>query len=393
MKTDHKQLKYLPEIKKIRILHFVHSLNEGGIERLLLEMCRKIDKDKFEIQICSLYERGVLAGEFESDNVKVHFLSAKRSLSIKNIFFNLSALKKIIKIIKDEKIDITHGHEFYSTVFSRISGVLAGVKKRYITLHNVYLWWSPGVHKMQRLLSHITTAVICNSNATLNYSLKHDRINKSKYRLIYNGIDCNKFIPDFRYSKQLQKNYQIDKGIKLLLTVGSFSHRKGYEYLIKAFGSLLKKQKDLILVMAGDKHFNEEDYFNEICGSISDTGLKDNIIITGNRNDINIILNSCDIFIMPSVAEGFGLALAEAMATEKMCIASDIEPFREIVDDGVNGFLFESKNASSLENKIEKILGSSEDRLREVRKNARNKIKNYFSVERMILEYEKLYSE
>lgn len=383
----------MSDLKKIRILHFVHSLNEGGIERLLLEMCRKIDKDKFEIQICSLYERGVLAGEFESASVKLHFIGAKRSLSISNIYINISALKRILKIIKEEKIDITHGHEFYSTVFSRISGILAGIKKRYITLHNVYLWWSPGVHRMQKLLSHFTTAVICNSKATLSYSIKHDRIKMNKYRLIYNGIDCSKFIPDSRYSDHLQKNYKIEKGIKLLLTVGSFSHRKGYEFLIKAFGSLIKKHNDIFLIMAGDKHFNEEDYYEHISRTITDSGLKDKIIITGNRNDINIILNSCDIFIMPSVAEGFGLALAEAMATEKTCIASDIEPFREIIDDEVNGFLFESKNAASLENKIEKVLGLSEDHLYEIRKNARNNIKDNFSIERMIEEYEKLYSE
>lgn len=380
-------------INKIKILHFVHSLNEGGIERLLLEICSKINKDKFEIQICCLYEKGIIAGEFESASVKLHFVNAKRDVSFKNVFHNIASIRKIIGIIKKEKIDVTHGHEFYSTIFSRISSVFGGVDKRYITLHNVYLWWSANVHKIQKMLSRFTTKIICNSKATLNYSLAHDKIDKNKYQLIYNGIDCDKFIPDKRFSDFLINQYSISPDSKVCMTVGGFSHRKGYEHLINAFGNLNKKRSDLILVMAGGKHFKEEEYYDKIISLISSHDLKDKVIITGNRNDINVILNSCDIFIMPSVAEGFGLALAEAMATEKICIASDIEPFKEIIENEVNGFLFESGNADSLEKKIERVLDSDEKYLQEIRRNARNKIKSDFSSERMIKEYEKLYSE
>ena len=145
--------------------------------------------------------------------------------------------------------------------------------------------------------------------------------------------------------------------------------------------------------MAGGKHFKEEEYYDKVISLITSHDLKDKVIITGNRSDVNVILNSCDIFIMPSVAEGFGLALAEAMATEKICIASDIEPFKEIIENEVNGFLFESGNADSLEKTIERVLDLDEKYLQEIRLNARNKIKSDFNSERMISEYEKLYSE
>lgn len=371
----------------------MHSLNEGGIERLLLELCRKIDKEKFEIQICILYERGIISDEFISEGVRLHFVNAKREMTAVNVFHNISAIKRIIKIIRKEKTDITHGHEFYSTVFSRISGLLSGIRKRYITLHNVYYWWSPGVHKMQLLLSYITTGIICNSKATLEYSLKHDKIKKNKYRLIYNGIDCEKFKPGKRNYDILKNQFGINPGKKIILTVGSISHRKAFDILIKAFTNLVKYRDDLKMIIAGDMHFNEENYYDEIKNLISESGLNEDIILAGNRKDVDVILNSCDIFVMPSRAEGFGLALAEAMASENVCIASDIAPFKEIIDDKVNGFLFESGNPVSLENKISEVLNLNEDHLKMIGKYARIKIKNNFNTERMIGEYEKLYSE
>ncbi len=373
-------------------MHFVHSLNEGGIERLLLELCRKTDRNRFEIQICCLNERGSIADEFTAEGIKLHFVNAKRDFSVTNVFQNISILFSIAGILRKERTDITHGHEFYSTVFSRISSVLAGVKKRYITLHNVYFWWGNGIHLLHKILSYITTAVICNSKATLEYSFMHDRISREKYILIYNGIDCSRFFPDKSKSEIIINEYSLDKNCKILMTVGSISFRKGFELLIEAFGKVSDEYKDLVLIIAGGIHYKEEEYFRKINKQISDLNLKGRVIITGSRNDISDILNSADIFIMPSVAEGFGLALAEAMAEEKICITSDIDPFKEILDGGEDGFMFKSGNAISLEEAIRKVLNSGEEDLNKIRNKARQKIIYKFSSERMVKEYEKLYS-
>ncbi|MEO6696007.1 MAG: glycosyltransferase, partial [Ignavibacteria bacterium] len=132
---------------KMKIMHFVHSLNEGGIERLLLDLCKKIDKNKFEIQVCCLVEKGSMAHEYENAGIKLHYVNARRDLKFKNFIPNFFVIFRIVKLLKKEKICITHGHEFFSTVFSRIAGLLAGVNKRYVTFHNVYTWWGKGVHK------------------------------------------------------------------------------------------------------------------------------------------------------------------------------------------------------------------------------------------------------
>ncbi|MEP7146434.1 MAG: glycosyltransferase [bacterium] len=372
-------------------MHFVHSLNEGGIERLLLELCNKTNKQKFEIQICCLVEKGILAAQFESAGIQIHFVNAQRDFSVNNIAPNFFVLIKIIKLLRKKNINITHGHEFFSTVFSRIAGVAAGIKKNFITLHNSYTWWGKGVHKTQKLLSYITTGIICNSKATLEYSLLHDRIKSEKYILIYNGIDCNRFMPKESSRKNFCEALKINESRFICMTVGSISPRKGLEYLIKAASILNEEFPDMVYVIVGGKHANEGSEFNRITDLFSDLNLESNIFITGSRNDISEILNYCDLYVMPSVVEGFGLALAEAMAEEKICIASDIAPFREILEDGENGFLFKTEDSIALAEKIKKVRVMSDDDLDKIKKRARVTIVDKFNSDTMIKNYEELY--
>jgi len=323
--------------------------------------------------------------------IRIHLLKARRDFNLKNIVYNFNVILKIRKLLLHEKIDITHGHEFFSTVFSRIASVLAGGKIRYITLHNVYYWWNADVHKFQKLLSYITTKVICNSKATMNYSKKFDKINPEKYVLIYNGIDCEKFKPQQIEKQKLLNEFFKGQQKKICLSVGSISHRKGFEHLIEAASTLKDKFPDLNFLIAGDRHHNEEDEYEKIKNLIDAKNLNDRVFITGNRNDVHLLLNSCDIFLMPSVAEGFGLALAEAMSSQCICIASDIEPFQEIIDNGVNGYLFKSKDSESLAEKITMILNKDKRELEKISVNARKKIEENFSSGKMMKQYEALY--
>jgi len=378
---------------KIKVMHFVHSLNEGGIERLLLEICKKIDRSKFEIQVCCLVEKGSIINEFESIGIRVHFVNAKRDFMIKNFIPNFFVLFNIVKLLKKEKITITHGHEFFSTVFSRIASVLSGVEKRYITLHNVYYWWGKGVHKTQKILSHFTTDIICVSKATLKYSMEHDKINKKKYILIYNGIDIGKFSPQNSDKKRFLKEFNLPEDQVICMSVGSISVRKGFEFLIGAAIILKDIHPKIVFIIIGGKHYGEENEFNKLYGLINKFNLNDRVIITGNRNDIGNILNFCDLFVMPSIVEGFGLALVEAMSMERVCIVSDIEPFKEIMTDGTEGFYFKSKDENDLANRIKQVLSMNNNYLGKIKLNARKKVVLKFSSDEMIRHYEKLYLE
>ena len=377
----------------IKIIHVVHSLNEGGIERHLLELCGKIDREKFEIQVCCLVGRGNLTIEFERLGINVHFLNSKRDFGFLNSVINFYKLLSLSVILRREKINVTHGHEFYSTVFSRIAGLLGGVKFRYITLHNMYYWWPPIIHKIQRYLSCITTAIVCNSKATMEYSFKKDKIKKNKYRIIYLGIDCEKFKRVDIVKDKFCEDFNIPLDSYICMAVGNVSPRKGFEYLIKAAGKLKSDFNDMVYFIVGGQHHKETEEYEKLVSLIDELGLKNSVIITGRLSNVPGVLKYCDLFVMPSIVEGLGLSLIEALAMEKVAIASDIEPFKEIVDDNINGFFFKSGDYIDLAEKIKMIRKTDGVSLRDIRQNARKTVLEKFNSDRMVKEYEDLYGK
>lgn len=372
-------------------MHIVHSLHEGGIERLLLELCKKIDKDRFEMQVCCLVELGSLALEFESYGVKIHLLNAKRNFSIKNIFINTYKIFELAKLLRHERIDITHGHEFFSTVFSRFSSIISGVKYRYITLHNMYFWWNWKIHFTQRILSYLTTQIVCNSFSTLNYSLKTDKIKPTKYQVIMNGIDCQNFQKKDLNKEVFLNKYGLSSKNFICMNVGNISFRKGQEYLIRAASLLKNDFPDMVYFLIGGKYHQEPEEFNRINALIGSLKMDNKIFITGRMNCIQDILNFCDLYVMPSTVEGFGLSLAEAMSMGNIAIASDIAPFKEIIDDNIDGYLFKSSDYSDLAMLIKSVREKESNVLTGIKINARKKILNKFNSEKMAKEYESMY--
>lgn len=372
-------------------MHFVHSLNEGGIERLLFELCRKINRELFEIQICCIREKGILYRDFENIGIKIHYLNAEKELTFGNIYRNAFKLIQLRKILINEDIDITHGHEFFSTVFSRLSAVISGIRIRFITLHNMYLWWSKKVHFVQKILSYITTRIICNSASTMKFSLEHDKISRSKYSLIYNGIDTDKFKRKQFDKTSLLKEFGFKESDYICLSVGNISIRKGFEYMIRVMSKLNIEYDKLKYLIVGGEHHEENDEFKKIMNLITEYKLNEVVKITGRRNDVEKFLNVCDLYVMPSVTEGFGLALTEAMSMENIVLVSDIEPFREIVSDGNNGYYFKSCDCDSLSEKLRMILNLDEIEKSRIKRNARNTVMEKFNLDTMVKNYELLY--
>jgi len=93
-------------MKKIKIIHVIGQLTCGGAEKLLLDLCRKIDKSKFEVSVLSIKGRGVLTEKFEAAGIKVEIVEKKHKLQ-------LAVIKKIAKILEAEKPDIVHTHLFW----------------------------------------------------------------------------------------------------------------------------------------------------------------------------------------------------------------------------------------------------------------------------------------
>jgi glycosyltransferase involved in cell wall biosynthesis len=177
------------------------------------------------------------------------------------------------------------------------------------------------------------------------------------------------------------------------MAVGNVSPRKGFEYLIRAADILKTEFNDMFYFIVGGKHHKETEEYEKLASLIDEMGLKKSVIITGRMSNVPEVLKYCDLYIMPSIVEGLGLSLIEALAMEKIAIASDIEPFKEIVDDNVNGFFFKSSDHSDLAEKIKMIRKTDEVSLLGIRQNARKTVLEKFNSDKMVKEYEDLYGK
>lgn len=387
-------------------MHCLTAIYDGGQETFLVKTFRYIQnssKNKYNFTICSLSHstNKALIDKYHEAGIKYYsFNFANRKRSLKDIFRNIKELFKLSKLIKKEKIDILYGHDFFSALIVRLSRIFSFIfffyrlKRVYISIHLLFFWLKKKHHILNKILSYFTDKVICVSNSVYKYSLKHDKIQKDKYIVIYNGIDVDEFSFSQQIRNEFRRKFGIDDSTIVFGAVGNISPRKGQLILAKAFNEVNKIYPDSILLLFGSCRGvdREEDYKKELDLFINNYKLENLIRIYDPRLDINNIFTIFDFFVMPSLVEGFGLVLAEAMSTERIVIASKIPPFKEIVDDGIDGFLFETENYVDLIEKMKMVLKLKDSELGIISGNARRKIIEHFNSNNMGKEYEKLYN-
>jgi phosphatidylinositol alpha-mannosyltransferase len=169
-----------------------------------------------------------------------------------------------------------------------------------------------------------------------------------EYRIIPNGVDVHRFNPNNEKIEWLVKDNS-----KKILFVGRIEPRKGLKYLILALNEIIKFISDVKLIVVGDGPFKilYEQYLNK--------NIEDKVIFVGKvgYDELPKFYVSCDVFVSPATEkESFGIVLLEAMASKIPVIASDIEGYRQIIKDEVNGFLFENENYKNLADKIIMVL-------------------------------------
>lgn len=385
-------------MKKVNLLHVVTYLSDGGLEKVVYMIARNLDVKSFTqyVVVLSKSDNRFLEGNFRSENIPVYFFDFdNRLFNIKSIFKNVTELWKLSSLIKKNKIDVIHSHDFFPAFISRLGYLLSflrfyRVKRNLVTLHNLFFWLRWPHHFINRMLSVFTDYIVCVSNAVRNYSLRRDKIKESKYRVIYNGVEAERYVYDKSVISKYQKEFDFTSENLIVSNIGVLSIRKGQKYLISAFGNLVKRYDHIRLLIFGSEREHEKEIAVEIHNLIIDLNIEKFVKIIPPRDDINKIYNIFDIYVMPSISEGQSLSAIEAMLNGRLCLFSDIEPFKEMIEDKVNGFLFESENTLDLEEKLEYLISKVHD-LEEVKSKARSSALKLYDLKKMVGSYEDLY--
>ena len=298
----------------LRVLHVVTDMNRGGLETMIMNYYRNIDRKK--IQFDFLVHRGYRASyddEIESYGGKIYRLSrlipwSKNYIRMLDAFFQEHPEYKIVHVHQD-----------------CLSGVILkvaeknGVPIRIAHSHNssqnknlkylIKLWYKRWIPK------YATQLLACGKEAG------DWMFEGQPYQVLNNAIDAKKYKYDLKIREKMRQQLQISGDTKVIGHVGRFSEPKNHSFLIDIFQCIHEENKNTKLLLVGDGEL-----YNQIQEKVKKYGLEEAVIFTGVRADVTDLMQAMDVFLFPSLYEGLPLTLIEAQAAGLPCIISDKVP-------------------------------------------------------------------
>ncbi|MBE6512453.1 MAG: glycosyltransferase family 4 protein [Methanobrevibacter olleyae] len=347
----------------------------GGVGVHIHTLSRKLVNEGHEVYVITYPHKDIK----DIDGIHVIGTKGVNIPGLRGFFFAINAKRELKKLIERENIDIIHGHYLLPAGWASVKAGKSTHTKTYVTSHGSDMFETYKKQKFTRpLINKVlkdADVVLAVSNALKDEIIKTNIPNiEQKTRLHWNSIDVTKFKTTEenkdKFKKELVQEFSIDPNKPIILFVGNIIKRKNVGLLIEA-----KKEMSVEanLVIVGDGPLSKE--LKEKYEKEHDEGNLDNVYFTGSRKDVEDIIPSCDLLVLPSFSESFGLVLIEALSCGKPVIGSDVGGIKEIITEDV-GLLIDPNDPSDLAKSIDRIL-SDEELMEKFKSNARNRAKDF----------------
>lgn len=363
----------------LRIVFIVESLDVGGTELSLLKWLRHCDRENFEPSVIS-FRKGALMKELEELNVHTTVIHKKFPFDV-SFFYRL--VRKLAKV----KPDVIHCRNgipaiSYGVLAARIAGipVVSSVHGRthYIQQNfKTWLWFR--VMRLSRTIITVTEGIAEEIS-------RYGNIPRDKIKAIYNGIDLTGQAPAL--SKQsLRQEFSFSPDDFLIGTVGNLRAIKGQRYLVQAVQEILFKDGRAKVVLIGSGE--EQENLQKLAAQLH---ISDKIKFLGYRENAGRLIGMFDVFALPSLSEGFPNVLLEAIMAEVPVVAANVGGVPEIVRHGKEALLVNPADVSGLAAAILQLADQPELRSTLV-KNALDRVKNHFDIQKTWAQYDAVYHE
>ena len=354
----------------MKIFYSCLSKSWGGMEMITLTFIRKLLERNFRVELLCIEESRM---QIEANNLGL-IIHPVRATGYLHPFTTL----KISSLIKKNKYDLIH------TQASKDLWLLVPALKIAQSKIPLFLTKHMGsfiVKKdfMHRFLYERVTKAFAISTVIKNNLMDTTPLVSDKIELLYNGVDVVKFNPEIAKRESIRKEFKISENEIVIGMIARFSPGKGHEEFLESVKILSSKLSNLKFIIVGEASRGEDEYANSIKSLAEKLAIK-NIIFAGFRSDTPDVLSALDIFIFPSHAEAFGLALIEAMAMEKPSVCANADGVLDIAVDGKTNLLFQNKNADDLAAKTEQLIVDEKKRLL-MGKAARERVLKMFDIE------------
>lgn len=305
----------------IRVLHIVGRMDRGGIETMIMNIYRNIDRSKVQFDFLAHYGReAVYNDEIRRLGGKIYEMPALKDethVYYWRIFEYIAALHKFFREHKEYKI--IHGHMTNTAAIYMPIAKKYGVKCLIAHSHN-----SRGKEGLSGLITNLLQRPIfksatdwfaCSSVAA-DWFYPREAIESGKVKIIPNAVDAKKFRFDPIKRSDMKKNLGVTGNV-VIGCVARFRKQKNHIFLMDVMRDIVKKEPNAVLLCAGDGPCEKE-----VCEKAVAYGIEKHVKLLGMRTDIPDILQAMDVLVMPSKYEGLPVAGIEAQASGLRIIAS-----------------------------------------------------------------------
>jgi L-malate glycosyltransferase len=371
-------------MRKIKLGIFTFGFYTGGTERQVIELIKGIDRNRFDIFVGAFRPGGQMEDYLNKANIPINYFPIESMYSLNSI----RQLWQLRKFLIDNRIDVLHTFSLIGNTFGVLGGMLARVPVIITSRRDMGVMNPRFYGPLQTNLSHSVDAIVTNAQAIKQKMVDEENINPNKIKVIYNGVDINRFSLEKKFCEEVRCELRISKHDPIIGIIAEIKPVKGHIYLLKAVKRLIKSIPDLKVLIIGDSI--EPETRAGVEAEVSELGLKDHAVFLGRTQEVPRLLTAIDISILPSLSEGVSNTILESMAAGVPVIATNVGGSPEVVLDGKTGLIVPPADSDALADAILRLLDNPEFATR-LAAQARSMVIHHFSKENMIDNYENLY--
>jgi len=362
----------------MKVLYILDSLNRGGAEMLALDVCRNARENGLDLSFAAT-GGGTLEEDFKNSGAP--FFRLQRRLP-----FDLKLVSKLRKIIKENDFDVIHTHQAVASIHAYFAA--AGLRSKHVLSFPGFYSDAKNRLTTKFLVPRMSANISC-SKGLLEWLELSEKLDVSKFGMIYNGVDTKRL--DYA-GAGLKEELNLPADAFLFGMVSHFyaAPRKDQITLCRAFAKIAAALPDAHLILVGKTEKGAEEKYDECIKIVGENNLQARVHFLGQRDDLAKVVNSLDVYVFSSLHEGLPIALMEAMLARKACILSAIPPHLEVSRNGEFAEVFETQNRDELAEKLVKIAG--DDRFRnDLANRAYDFARATFSIEAHLESLKRLY--
>lgn len=326
------------ENKPIRIAQIMGKWVGGGVEAVVMNYYRHIDRNKIQFDfICDEDSTCIPYEEIEKLGGKVILIPPYQKV--------FKYHKELKRVLKEGKYKIVHSHINTLSVFSLFAAKCAGVPVRIAHSHSTTNKKEKKKHLMKKIFKFFsklfaTDYMACTEHAG-RWMFGNKEFNEGNVYILNNAIELNKYEYNEKIRIKKRKELNIDANTLVIGHVGRFVEQKNHKFLIDIFNELHKKNKNSILMLVG-----QGPLVQKMKEKVKKLNIEDSVLFLGQRKDVNELYQAMDIFLFPSLYEGLGMTVIEAQCSGLTCIAStEVPPIVKVTDKLI--FVSLNKNIAS----------------------------------------------